>query len=28
LVQFVPEKKWRKQAKKTKRGTDEAFFGK
>ena len=27
LVQFVPEKKWRKQAKKAKRGTDEAFFG-
>ncbi|KPA16825.1 hypothetical protein MHK_003011 [Candidatus Magnetomorum sp. HK-1] len=27
LVQYIPEKKWRKRSKKAKRGTDEAFFG-
>ena len=27
LVQYIPEKKWKKRSKKTKRGTDEAFFG-
>jgi len=27
LAQSAPEKKWRKQSKKLRRGTDEAFFG-
>ena len=27
LLKYVPEKKWRKTSKKSKRGTDEAFFG-
>jgi len=27
LLQYAPERKWRKKAKKSKRGTDEAFFG-
>jgi hypothetical protein len=27
LVQHIPEQKWRKQSKKARRGTDEAFFG-
>ena len=27
LILYAPEKKWRKSSKKTKRGTDEAFFG-
>ena len=27
LIQYAPDKKWRKQTKKAKRGTDEAFFG-
>jgi hypothetical protein len=27
LVQYMPEQKWRKQSKRTRRGTDEAFFG-
>jgi hypothetical protein len=27
LVQHIPEQKWRKQSKRTRRGTDEAFFG-
>lgn len=27
LIQYAPESKWRKKAKKSNRGTDEAFFG-